>query len=772
MNATQRIGRLRAGLVTAGSAVLLGAVYIGTIGGSADERFHLPAAGWLVEATGLEARHLPNLKILSSADWEQSSAQRAAWLQRPPLSKDDWQRALQALSSASLSKVLVIEPLMEVPLSASEVQSSYSRMVFASFPARDSVEPGAVSLGSLVGSSVETARSSFLRGIGGSVSQKIVYGHIGPWNPYSFIPFLKTDASGDFALSKHIGIAGISGLRLEEVDPLAKLARSKIFIAGKALSLGASGEMHSLPLGDKVVRSMNTSLQEFAKDPSAFLKGLTGNDVVIVQDRKIWNDSPSLEAEIAAVAGIVHSRLTGKWISEIWGASIYLVLLSLVTIAAGFLMSPKNVLFFALFGLAGQVILMPFLLALDNLLLPWAPIAFVLLPASLAGSIVGARFFATANGVVRSNLVPAFSSDDARKIAKDFETEDFTTRECLATVLDLNVVGFSTTIENTLPQETTHLLSSFLNSLIEIVHARKGFLSELTPDRMVAVFGHGLNRHDSVRDHVTLAIQCACEIQKKSVELMHAYGAGVMPPFPVRCAINSSMIRLGAIEIAGKYDLKAVGAGLEVARKLAADCQPFRILLSTSSAEVLKSEAESKIQRWALENLTRVDDSRCKGEAYEVDPFEDDRDGLAAATDLYRSYNQIKREDNRFAFPRGAAPILNGSQDGESYDLLDFSLTGLRLRSSRYLKIGAAVELIPAEFIEGASPLLLHAVVHWAAPEVSLPSGRESYILGVRFINMTPAQLETVSGYFHSKLAAALKGMDAPVSQTEIDWVS
>jgi class 3 adenylate cyclase len=773
LNSTQKIGRMRAGIATTGCVVLLGAAYLGTIGGSADERFHLPAAGWLIETTGLESRYLNNLRILSSVEFEKSFSQQETWLQRPTLSKDQWKRVLRALSSASLSKVFVIEPLSDVPLSVSEVQSSYSRMVFASFPSTKDSEPGAFSLGNLVQNDATGTETRFLRGIAGSVSQNIVYGHLGPWSPYSFVPFMKTDASGEFSLSKHIGISGLPGLRLEEVGATDKLANSKILISGKSLYLGPSGDLHSLPLGDNVVRSMSSSLQDFAKDPRTFLQSLTGNEVVIVQGRKIWSDSPSLEAEIAAIAGVVHSRLTGKWISETWGASLYLALLSIVTILGGFILSPRRLLGFALVGLAGQVLLLPFLLAVENLLIPWAPIAFVLLPASLAGSFIGARFLATTNGLVKANLSPAFSHDDATQIAQDFESEGFTTRECLATLLDLNVVGFSTTVENTLPQETTHLLNSFLNPLIEIVHSHGGFLSELSPDRMVAVFGHGITRRDASRDQVTKALQCACEIQKKSVELIHAYGAGVMPPFPVRCGINSSMIRIGALEIAGKFDLKAVGAGVEVARKLAVDCQPFRILLSTSSVEILQSETESKLQRWALENFTRVDDSRCNGEAFEVDPFEEDREGLAAATDLYRSYNQIKREDNRFAFPRGAAPILNGSVEGESFDLLDFSLTGLRLRSSRYLKIGATLEMTPAEFSEGSSPLLLMAAVHWAAPEVSLPSGRESYILGVRFINMTTQQLETVAHYLHGKLAAARKGVVVPVTAIEEnDWAS
>jgi class 3 adenylate cyclase len=773
LNSTQKIGRMRAGIATTASVVLLGATYLGTIGGAADARLHLPAAGWLVEATGLESRYLPSIKILSSAELDRSASHQSTWMQRSTLTKDQWRSVLQALSGASVAKVFVVEPLSEVPLSLSEVQSSYSRMVFASFPSSEASDPGALNLGNLEQNAATGSEPRFLRGIGGSISQNIVYGHFGPWSPYSFVPFLKTDAAGEFNLSKHIGISGIPGLRLEEVGAKAKLANSKILVSGKSLYLGASGEIHSLPLGENVVRSMSSSLQEFAKDPQKFLDSLTGNEVVIVQDRKIWSDSPSLEAEIAALAGIVHSRLTGKWISETWGASLYIALLSIVTVLAGFILSPKRLAIFAVVGLAGQVLLLPFLLAIENLLIPWAPIAFVLLPASLAGCFIGARFFATATGLVKANLVPAFSHDEAAQIAQDFESEDFTTRECLATLLDLNVVGFSTTVENTLPQETTHLLNSFLNPLIEIVHSHGGFLSELSPDRMIAVFGHGITRSDTSRDHVTRALQSACEIQKKSVELIHAYGAGVMPPFPVRCGINSSMIRVGALEIAGKFDLKAVGAGVEVARKLAADCQPFRILLSTSSVEILQSESESKIQRWAIDSLTRVDDSRCNGEAYEVDPFEEDREGLAAATDLYRSYNQIKREDNRFAFPRGAAPILNGSVEGDSYDLLDFSLSGLRLRSSRYLKIGATIEMTPAEFSEGASPLRLLATVHWAAPEVSLPSGRESYILGVRFINMTTPQLENVAHYFHGKLAAARKGVDVPASvNEESDWAS
>jgi class 3 adenylate cyclase len=414
-------------------------------------------------------------------------------------------------------------------------------------------------------------------------------------------------------------------------------------------------------------------------------------------------------------------------------------------------------------------------LAFYGILVPWSQLAFVFLPAALVGGLIGERQNRLTKIITMNSLRPAFSESSAKILARVVaaKEDENMTRERIVTLVNIDVVGFAKTIENTLPEESTRQISSFLEIIFDLVHKHGGFVSDYSPDHILAVFGHGLGakRAKTERNHVRVALQCATEIQAKSVELMHVLGTGVSSPFPVRIAINSSMVRLGLVQIGEKVEFKTIGVGVALARQLSSHCEPFRILLSSSSAEILKVDAGEPMASLGLARSIGTDSSPELLTVFELDPFADDRELLDKATDIYRSYNNIKREDNRFAFPRGAEPLLRSHLG--NFEVLDFSLTGMRLKSATYLSAGSVFQAWPAEFDAASPEFKMNLTVHWGAPDKASPTGREKFFLGVRYSGHSPEELAAMVAYFHKQLALCNDGVgELPRAETEEDWAS
>jgi class 3 adenylate cyclase len=586
------------------------------------------------------------------------------------------------------------------------------------------------------------------------ISQNVTLGHIGPWSRNTYWPALTlADVQANKTKhSPHVAFASIPGMSSDG---------SSITWGGRKTNLGARGEVYAFPLDEASLAPAIFPLSHFVADPQPFLDSLKGGETIIVQERKLWSGSASIGAEFAALGGVLQARANGTIIAEMPWTWAYLILLAAAILACAFLTSPRHFLPIASIVLVCQIIAAPFLLATQYTLLPWSQIAFVYLPATLIGGMIGIRQDTIARILMRERFHPAFPRDTADKISESIDPsdEDSATKERLVTLVDIDVVGFSTTVENTLPEDSTRQISDFLNAIFSVIHEHNGFVSDHSPERLLAVFGHGIGDKRKLKgqgNHVRSALLCATAVQKKSVELMHAYGAGVMSPFPVRIAINSSMVRLGLVQIGDKVEFKTIGAGVALARQLSAHCEPFRILLSSSSAELLKVEEGDNFESLGLERSAGLGGSPDLTTVFELDPFADDRETLNHATEIFRSFNKIKREDNRFGFPLGAEPIMRSSMG--PFEILDFSQTGLRLRSRTFLTSGSSFQIWPAEFDDLESTLRMSLTVHWGAPDEASPAGRERFILGVRYTGHSQDQLSTFVAYFHKKLALSQEG--------------
>ncbi len=734
--------RIRTALWVLVAGLFFQASYEGLLSGNPNESIHLPTGNALRMKMGRNPVSMPRIQIVADVDLSDSEYPESLTAQAP-LAVQQWQKVLDSLAEGPASRrVLVAHTWTKEQALALKPSPSWARLSFASLAQNEVFHEN--TLGNT--------------------------GHLGPWSPYAFWPVLAAVSGHDAAPqheTRHLAFTHLPHLEKEGTG---------IRMGTEWLHLGPQQQLYFLHLSAADLAARTMPLRAFAQDPVDFGSRLQDADIVIVQERKLLGRSPSLEAEVTALASMAAAVSAGDLVTLPTWSALYLVLLAAATLLCALFLRPRHFLPVAVLALGTQVLVQPLLLVLHGTLLNWSQIAFVFLPAALVGGWIGMRHDWLTRTLLTQSLRPSFPEKDAQRLASvlsDADDGSFT-RERLVTLVEVDVVGFAKTIENTIPEESTRQIGDFLNALFGIIHSHGGFVSDYSPDRVLAVFGHGLGmkKRQEDKNHVKAALACAKALQIKSVDMMHELGTGVTSPFPVRVAINSSLVRLGLVHIGDRLEFKTIGTGVALARQLAGHCEPFRILMSASSADLLNLGGEDVLQKEGFERCMGAADSPDLQTVFELDPFSQDAELLNKATELFRSYNHIKREDNRFAFPRGGEPMIR-TNIGQ-FDVLDFSITGLRLRSSTFLTSGSVFQAWPAAFDMTNASFKMNLTVHWGAPDKASPSGRQRYFLGVRYSGHTPEELAAMLDYFHRILAESSEGVglaEAPISEID-DWAS
>jgi adenylate cyclase len=171
------------------------------------------------------------------------------------------------------------------------------------------------------------------------------------------------------------------------------------------------------------------------------------------------------------------------------------------------------------------------------------------------------------------------------------EGTDLRGEELEASVLFLDVRGFTEFAERAAPQEVVACLNELYEAVVPVIERHGGHANKFVGDGLLAVFG-APERH---ADHATRALAAACDIAQLVRE-------GVAGELRVGLGVNSGRVVVGTIGGGGRRDFTVVGdpvntaARVEAATRLTGD----DILITESTLRALGSSADDFEERPAV----------------------------------------------------------------------------------------------------------------------------------------------------------------------------
>jgi len=163
----------------------------------------------------------------------------------------------------------------------------------------------------------------------------------------------------------------------------------------------------------------------------------------------------------------------------------------------------------------------------------------------------------------RNNLARFFSPNLVDRLAggrHDFEVA----RESKATVLFVDVVGFTRLMEGQPPQQTIDFLRVFHERMAECIFGHGGTLDKFIGDGVMATFG----TPDAQPDDETRALRCALDMVRSVENWNRGRRTRGLPAVRIAVGVHVGPVLMGAIGSRNRLEYSAVGDTVNVASRL------------------------------------------------------------------------------------------------------------------------------------------------------------------------------------------------------------
>jgi adenylate cyclase len=161
-------------------------------------------------------------------------------------------------------------------------------------------------------------------------------------------------------------------------------------------------------------------------------------------------------------------------------------------------------------------------------------------------------------------------------------------RSLLATILFVDIRGFSELTERLSPVETLDLLDEFFTLSVSCVDRHGGTVDKLLGDGLMATFGVPLPRADDADRAVETAICMLCDI----LAWNRRRQAAGRPTVRIGIGIDTDVVLAGTMGAPARMDYTVIGDAVNVAAKLqqAGDCYGSPVLISRRTCNRLVRE--------------------------------------------------------------------------------------------------------------------------------------------------------------------------------------
>jgi adenylate cyclase len=180
-------------------------------------------------------------------------------------------------------------------------------------------------------------------------------------------------------------------------------------------------------------------------------------------------------------------------------------------------------------------------------------------------------------------------------VSKIMELHDSRTNELAgyheseASVLFMDIVGFTTRVENMNPMEIGVFLNNFFGEMTEIIFGYNGTLDKYIGDSIMAVFGVPFEQ----KNHTELSIKTALDMQEKLREMNRLNQK--QEKIEIRIGINSGKLISGDFGSPRRYDYTVIGNTVNIASRLESTvAKPGQIIVSETTMKQTRKKFEFK----------------------------------------------------------------------------------------------------------------------------------------------------------------------------------
>ncbi|MEP6514487.1 MAG: adenylate/guanylate cyclase domain-containing protein, partial [Parafilimonas sp.] len=182
-----------------------------------------------------------------------------------------------------------------------------------------------------------------------------------------------------------------------------------------------------------------------------------------------------------------------------------------------------------------------------------------------------------------NNILKMYVDESVLKFMekKEFE-QSLTINESInATVIFIDICGFTSITETETPDVVVSLLNNYFDMIVKEIIAQKGYVDKFIGDAVMAVF-HG-------EYHLDRAIEASLAVRNIIQNMPVEKGiAGFVPQ--VSIGINSGEMVSGNIGAAGlrRLDYTVIGDVVNTAQRLQGKAEPGQILISENAYSMIK----------------------------------------------------------------------------------------------------------------------------------------------------------------------------------------
>ena len=359
----------------------------------------------------------------------------------------------------------------------------------------------------------------------------------------------------------------------------------------------------------------------------------------------------------------------------------------------------------------------------------------------------GVRRTQHANSLLSNSLRSVLSTHGIQKIIQSGKAIQTTPSNKRVTIMFIDIVGYSLSSQKLTPQETFDALKTILNRLTNTIHKYNGVIDKSLGDGCLCFFGYDLVG-GIIQGHEETALQCALEIQKTNTELIvKATDETKGFIFPLRIGINTAEVCIGNMGDSSRFDFTMTGDGVVMASRFESGCEPFKIILGTSTYQGLTKETRSI--KGLYPRLVTIKHHRNLEESYELNPFEEASQLLSEAVKKYWRSLDVDRKQDRISVEMGNISVE--SKYG-AMDLINFSPGGYCLRSPVFLGKGVKFELsltpiLNSPSVSNMSPVIVE--VTWGVPDKN-----GEYQIGVKLISLNDTQRNLLAAALQKELTS------------------
>ena len=201
-----------------------------------------------------------------------------------------------------------------------------------------------------------------------------------------------------------------------------------------------------------------------------------------------------------------------------------------------------------------------------------------MMASQASAKLLNARLMrkAEAEAIARGNLSRLLSPNLVEEVVKGNLKVHQGGTLVEATVVFIDIRGFTRVSEQMGPQELISTLNSYFEIMVDIIFQHDGTLDKFIGDEIMAVWGAPIHQHD----HALRALRATTEIRDAIARYNRFRAANNERPLEIGCGINSGAMVAGYLGSSKTLSYTVLGDAVNVAARLCSFAKPGEVLIS------------------------------------------------------------------------------------------------------------------------------------------------------------------------------------------------